>query len=157
MIYCLDTSGILDGWRRNYPPDVFLDIPDLLDSLIEDGRLFIPDEVIRELSKVDDDVLAWAKSKENAVVIPEEEIQERVVELLAKHPKLVSAGKGRSGADPFVIATAVVKGAMVITGEVFSNNLEKPRIPDVCRSIGIGCGTFLDMLRREDWKFSSKA
>lgn len=154
MNYCLDTSGILDGWRRNYPPDVFLDIPELLNSLIDDGRVFISDEVIRELSKVDDDVTECAKSQEKAIVVPEEDIQEKVVEILAKHPKMVSAGKGRSGADPFVIATAAVKGAMVVTGEVFSNNLDKPRIPDVCRALGIRCGTFLDMLRQEGWKFS---
>ena len=23
QIYCMDTSGWLDGWARHYPPDVF--------------------------------------------------------------------------------------------------------------------------------------
>jgi len=34
----------------------------------------------------------------------------------------------------FWVATARVKEAMVITGENFSNSLEKTRIPDVCRA-----------------------
>lgn len=154
MKYCLDTSGILDGWQRNYPQDVFVDIPDLINGLVGEGRILISDEVIRELSKVDDEAAKWARGQASAIIVPEEDIQEKVVEIFAKHPKLVSAGKGRSSADPFVVGTAAVHGAMVVTGEVFSNNLAKPRIPDVCRDLGIKCGAFLDMLRREGWKFS---
>jgi hypothetical protein len=45
--------------------------------------------------------------------------------------------KGRSQADPFVIATAVCLGAdaVVVTGEKRRGNLAIPKIPDVCDAI----------------------
>ena len=40
-------------------------------------------------------------------------------------------------ADPFVIATALELGAVVVTGEVLTGKLDKPRIPDVCQAKGV--------------------
>ena len=56
MRYSIDTSAILDGWRRYYPPDTFPGLWDKLDSLIEEGHLAATEEVLIELEKKDDDV-----------------------------------------------------------------------------------------------------
>jgi hypothetical protein len=67
--------------------------------------------------------------------------------LLAEFPRLVDTLRGRSKADPFVIATAMERKAVIVTGEMLTGNLEKPRIPDVCRVKNIRWINFLEMIR----------
>lgn len=55
--------------------------------------------------------------------------------------------RGRSKADPFVIATAIERNAVVVTGELPTGNMNKPRIPDVCNAKSIRSISFLDMIR----------
>ena len=55
--------------------------------------------------------------------------------------------RGRGKADPFVLATAIERNAVVVTGEVVTGNMEKPRIPDVCQVKGIRWMNFLQMIR----------
>jgi Domain of unknown function (DUF4411) len=59
----------------------------------------------------------------------------------------------KSGADPFLISAAVIHDCIVVTEEKFQNNNEnKPRIPNVCKNLGIKCINLLDMLREEGLK-----
>jgi hypothetical protein len=156
MKYCMDSSALLDGWRRHYPPDIVPELPDMLHSLAVDGRLLIPEDVVKELGKKDDDLTAWVKAQKDAIVPLSEAIQEVALEILGRFARLLESRSGRSGADPFLIATAEVLKAMVVTGEDFANSLEKPRIPDVCKARGIPCGKFIDVIRREGWQFGWK-
>jgi uncharacterized protein DUF4411 len=77
----------------------------------------------------------------------DEAIQVQASALLVEYPRLVDTLRGRSKADPFVIATAMERNAVVVTGEIISGNLNKPRIPDVCQVKGISCINFLQMIR----------
>ena len=77
----------------------------------------------------------------------DEAIQTRVAGLLAEFPRLVDTLRGRSRADPFVIATAMERGAVGVTGEPLTGKMDKPRIPDVCKVKGVRCITFLEMIR----------
>ena len=157
MIYCLDSSGLLNGWKRHYPADVFPDLPEKLEQLADVGRLIIPEDVLRELEKKDDELKTWARKLTKAVVPLNEEIQEAALEILGRFRRLVDTRTGRSGADPFLVATAKVRSAMVITGEDASNNTNKPRIPDVCRALNIPVGKMLDLIRQERWTFRGGA
>lgn len=62
MDYSIDTSALLDGWRRHYPPDVFPSIWRRLNALIAQGRLAASEEILIELGKKDDEVYEWANS-----------------------------------------------------------------------------------------------
>ncbi len=146
MPFCVDTSGWLDGWRRNYPPDVFKTLWVSIEMLIERGEIISSEEVYVELAKKDDDLHKWIKARKSMLIPTEEAIQERVAELLSKYPRLVDTLKGRSQADPFVIATAVERQAVVVTGEV-TGTPERPRIPFVCQVENVRCITFLQMIR----------
>lgn len=87
-------------------------------------------------SKKADELHEWIKDRKQMLVALSPEIQQ-VAELLRDYPRLVDTLKGRSQADPFVIATAIVMTAVVVTGEIRTGNLGKPRIPDVCNAKGI--------------------
>jgi hypothetical protein len=153
LIFSIDTSALLDGWRRHYPPDVFISIWKRIDELIAAGELRATDEVRGELERKDDDVFRWAKSREGFFVPIDEAIQIEVANVLRLHPRLVDHRKGRSGADPFVIALALRDNSIVVTGESRTGRLlEKPRIPDVCEAMDVRCIGLLDLFRTKGWK-----
>ena len=147
MLYCIDTSGWLDGWQRHYPPDVFPTLWTKIDARISSGEIISSEEVYFELQRKGDDLHDWIKARKQMLIPLNEEVQVRATELLAEYPRLVDTLRGRSKADPFVIATAMDRNADVVTGEIISGNLEKPRIPDVCQVKGIRCINFLQMIR----------
>jgi hypothetical protein len=142
----MDTSGLLDGWRRYYPVDVFPSLWRSLDEFIDRGEIFCSEEVYAELSKQDDDIHEWIKSRKQMLIAPDRFVQDRVKQLLATYPRLVDPLRNRSQADPFVIATAMVRSATVVTGEGFGS-AQKPRIPFVCEAEKIPCINFLQMIR----------
>src|SRR5205823_12159450 len=48
--------------------------------------------------------------------------------------RMVGMGKGRNGADPFVIALAVARDGVVVTEE-YRGSLASPKIPVVCEAL----------------------
>ncbi len=153
MIYCVDTSAWLDGWARDYPPDVFPSLWDKLAECVLAGTLKCSEEVYVELEKKEDALRDWLKARKQVIVPIDEKIQTIVAELLGAYPRLVDTHRNRSQADPFVIATAESLGAVVVTGEKPRGKLDTPKIPDVCEVRNLRCITFLDMLRELGWKF----
>lgn len=150
-MYSLDTSAVLDGWVRYYPPDVFGSVWGALKKLGNGGVLMASDEVLNELKEKDEGAWTWTKT-EVSIYGLDEQIQVAVAEILAAHPRLVDERKKRSKGDPFVIGLAKMKGFTVVTGERASGNLEKPRIPDVCGALGIKCINLLDLFREQNIK-----
>lgn len=153
MRYSIDTSALLDGWNRYYPPDVFPALWQRLGKLIADGDLRASEEVLDELTRKDDLVLAWAREKPDFFMASSEHVQLVVIEILGAHEKLIDTRSGRSGADPFVIAAAEVSGSIVVTGERPTNRLERPNIPDVCRARGVEWVSLLQLIRQQHWTF----
>jgi hypothetical protein len=147
MPYCVDTSAWLDGWQRHYPVDVFPTLWIKIASLIESREIISSEEVYIELGRKADDLHDWIKLRKEMLVPLDEAIQIRASTLLSEFPKLVDTLRGRSNADPFVIATAMERNAVVVTGEVLSRKFEKPKIPDVCQLKNIRCISFLQMIR----------
>ncbi len=54
MTYSIDTSAILDGYKRYYPPEVFPKLWDNLESIIRAGKLKAIELVCREIERKDD-------------------------------------------------------------------------------------------------------
>jgi len=147
--YAIDTSAILDGHVRFYAPDVFPSVWEQIDDLISSGDLRSPEEVLRELAKKDDEVHKWARRREKQLFVQlDTELQRAVTAILGKHVNLVKAQKTRSVADPFVIGLAQINSCAVVTAERASGSLNRPKIPDVCRDLGIECISLLELLRR---------
>jgi hypothetical protein len=146
MAFCVDTSSWLDGWHRNYPRDVFPTLWSNIEDCVGRGEIISSEEVYVEIAKKDDDLHEWIKSRKEMLVSAEEAIQRRVSGILITYPRLVDTLKGRSQADPFVIATALETGSIVVTGESFGT-ASRPRIPFVCQAMRVRCMNFLEMIR----------
>ena len=149
--YCFDTSVLINAWRRDYPRDVFGSFWSNLEAMIEDGKIVAPEEVRVELERKDDEILEWANQRRHMFVPIDYAIQNAVLEVLNRFPRLIDTRKNRSGADPFVVALALARGLTVVTYEKQSRNLSKPNIPDACDALHVECIGLLDMVRREQW------
>lgn len=151
--YCMDSSALIAAWDERYPPTNFPKLWDLIDGALGDGRMFVPEIVTDELDKKSKDLCKWLKQRSHAIVPYESEIQAVGKALLAKYPRLVMQKKQSFAADPFVIATARVKGQLVVTEEGPTGSMNRPNIPDVCTVEGVKCINFIDVIRDEAWVF----
>jgi hypothetical protein len=152
MAFCFDTSALIGCWSRSYPPDVFPGLWVKLEELIARGEVRCPEEVRVELERQEDTLAKWAKARPALFVGLDEPIQVATREVLAHHPRLMSATKSRNGADPFVIATARVHQLTVVTEEQGGTDA-KPKIPSVCAALGVPCVNPLGFLRAQGWSF----
>ena len=124
-----------------------------MDVSAKNGDIFVIDEVVRDLERKDDDVYKWVRQREAMVVPIDAEVQSHVVEIMSKYGQLVDTKKNRSGSDPWVIALARARGLTVVTGEKATGNLKKPKIPDVCRDLGVPCLEIVDFFRKQGWRW----
>ncbi len=151
--YSFDTSAILNGRRDLFRPNVFAGMWANIEDMIATGSVRAVSIVSDELSKRSDEPYQWAKDQPQLYVPLHQEIQRATRNILAAHPRLVGNGGGRNGADPFVIALAMVNHGAVVTDETFSGNLNKPRIPDVCQALSVPCMTVMDFVEAQHWSF----
>lgn len=154
MKYCVDTSALIDAWVRWYPQEHFPTLWDKMENLIDNGRLISSEEVLQELERKEGDTLyKWAE-KRNHIFLPlDNNIQSCHSSIIAKHPQLVDGRTGKSFADPWVIATAHKNDYIVVTGEKPTGSPDRPKIPDVCRSMRINWISFVELIRQEKWRF----
>jgi hypothetical protein len=151
--YCLDSSAIIDWHERYYPPRNFPQLVDRVDEIMQEGRVLISEEVWVEIDSKDAAAKEWCEPRLGDLVVPTDlDVVKQVQAILTSHPKLVGALKNRSGADPFVIAVAMLCDSTVVTGELPGTE-NRPRIPNVCSDLSVPCISFLDLIKAEHWSF----
>jgi hypothetical protein len=117
-VYSIDASALIDGWSRYYPQDVMPTLWDRVDGLIEDGRLFATDEVFTEIKRGDDGLVGWSKKRKSMFIAPDKAVEEGVRKIVNRFPAFIpQRSPDGAWADPFVIALAQARGAIVVTGE----------------------------------------
>jgi Domain of unknown function (DUF4411) len=152
--YSIDTSALIHGWVRAYPPDVMPALWDRLDRLIADGRLLASKEVLLELEKKADDLHNWCKERDAMFVEIDDAIQIHMATVMGTYPKLVDTAKGKSGADPFVVALAMAHNpTLTVVTEEKGGSAGSPKIPYVCQQEDIRFISLLQFIREEGWTF----
>lgn len=153
-LYCVDTSALIDGLERFYPEENFPGLWKKIDILIDEGRFFISEEVWEELKQKDEPAQQWAQPRLGKLVVPTDStVITAVQQVLQDYELLVKNMKGRNRADPFVIGVAQIRKATVVTGEGSDGNSQRPKIPYVCKQLGLPCVRFLEVVRAEGWRF----
>jgi hypothetical protein len=158
--YCIDTSGWTHA-KRGYPLANFPSLWTNLDNLVNDKRLFSPNEVYRELEKQDDELFRWLKQRKKLFIKADQEHIALTLDIMARFPKLVNPNKLGPVADPFVIALAIVMNrnlmlvdgrCIVVSGETPGGS-KKNKIPDVCREYQLTHFAIVDLISNEGWVF----
>jgi hypothetical protein len=155
MLYVIDTSAIVDAWRKWYSPDSIPGFWDKLDNLAMLGEITLPDAVLLELQSVEPDLYRWCKDREEYIITPStSEIQNIIRTIAREYPNLQNAGAFASNfADPIVIAVAEHNGGIVITHEKATGNINGPNIPDVCRAKNIRVIQIHHLVHEQRWIF----
>ena len=156
FIYSLDTSALIAAFRERYPIENFPAFWSKIEELIKNDRLKMSEVVFEEAMR-ENDIKEWCDQnalKQNFQWPIDESMQIKVNEILREFPKLLDDRKGRSGADPWVIALAMVsQNCVVVTEEKPTYKENRPNIPDVCDGFNVECIQIVDLIRRENWIF----
>ena len=156
VVYSFDTSSLIKASAVLYPMENFPSLWDKIEELIRNDRLKMSEPAFDEAMR--GAVLRnWCDGKGLQSFLESKvsgSDQNAVRTILSRYPGLVNVRRGTSGADPWVIALArQYQQGVVVTEEKFAGNLEHPRIPDVCRDLGIECVSIAGLVRREKWVF----
>ena len=152
--YSIDTSSLIQGWQRAYPPMMFRRLWENIDGLMEEGRLIASIEVYYELQRKDDELGQWAKERKSELFVDiDEDLQIELLSLMRKYPRLVDTKTGKSGADPFVVALAKITPNCLVVSDEAGGSPKSPKIPTVCSAENLTCLTLLKLIEREKWSF----
>jgi len=153
MPYVIDTCSFIE-LKNNYRESIFPDVWRNVKELLEQKELVTSHFVYEEIKRnAGDRLFELIKQHDGIFVEPSEAIQKEAKEVLRQFPGLIRVQKRKSGADPFVIATAEVLGAPVVTEEKKSGDIIHPHIPDVCERIGLKCLRLIDVFELEGYRF----
>ena len=156
MNYVFDSSSFIV--LGHFYPDRFPTLWSFFNGLTADGRVLSVREVRRETENqgtkqtLDD----WIKANQSIFLSPsnEETAFIRQMFLIPRFQSLIKIRqvlKGEPAADPFVIASAFVRKACVVTEETEKPNAVK--IPNVCGHFGIECTNLEGLMEKEGWRF----
>jgi hypothetical protein len=151
--YSLDTGSLINAFKSNYPLDMFEPVWRHVDELIDGSVIVASVEVLHELERQDDDLLAWCNDRDDMFVDLIEALQNEVIDIMAQYPRLVATGRNR--ADPFVIGVARLRREplTVVTEETpHRASRNRPKIPFICNELNIRCVRFIDLLRETGWR-----
>ncbi len=158
-IYCLDANVLIQAWQKYYAPNLCPDYWDRLNELGKTGIIFIPAMVYEEITRTEDSLSEWLLKSD----IPKDKITEDVTLKLKliyesdpKHKLLADNTRGRSLADPWLIAHAMSRSATVVTKEemITRADSKKVKIPNVCKNMGISCINDFEFVTQLNFKFS---
>ena len=147
--YAIDTCSLINVAKNyNMKKTIFFPIWAKMSEMITFGLLISTSEVRDELK--DDDLVEWSKENKQLFLPLTEDIQKKTVDVLRDFPSMIKMkSTGNSNADPFLIATALIEKAIIISDERLGDESSgNYRIPNVCREYGIDCISLNDFLDR---------
>lgn len=153
MKYSLDTSVIIDAWRR-YPIYNFPAVWKKLESLARDGQIKISVVVMAEIKEsygTKHDVRQWFKERESIFIRKLDDAFQQETKRLINTYNNFGLSTGKNEADPYVVALAIIEDCDVVTHEKPSNDMNGPKIPDICREEEITYISFTDIIVNENW------
>ena len=151
-----DSSSLVMASGVLYPMDNFPALWAKIEELIRSDRLKMSEPVYDEAMR--GEVLRnWCREKELKPYLSsrvDESIQTAVRRIQSDYENLTHLHTSKSSADPWVIALAMqYPQGVVVTEEQPTGNLQGPRIPDVCKDLGIECINIAGLVTKENWVF----
>jgi hypothetical protein len=148
--FCLDSNVLIQAWQQYYTPKICPSYWEVMNRLGQADCIFIGQSVFDEIATTQDDLYEWLKKSDIKVHKQDSEVGNQLKKIFAADPShkfLVDNKKGRSLADPWVIAHAIVADACVVTKELNAlQGKNKIKIPNVCRNMGVRCINDFDLI-----------
>lgn len=148
-VYNIDTSALI-YLERYYPRKDFELIWNNLEKAFEQGKVYIIDNVWKEVQAFNDSeapLVMWMKNKKTKMVrVINDEHMIKAVEIIRENPEIVKDNASvdsaiKENADAYVIAHSFVEKTTVVTGEKKYHNPTpaKIRIPHICEKYVVEC------------------
>ena len=147
--YAIDACSLINAAKNyNLKKNTFSPIWNKVNDMISEGTLISSVEVRDELR--DEDLIDWSNQNQQIFIPLDEEVQKKTSDILRDFPTLIKMkSAGNSNADPFLIATALLNDATIVSDErIGDESTGDYHIPNVCRRYGIECITLNDFLDR---------
>lgn len=156
-MYVFDTSSF--SLLGNYFPNTFSGFWERFNALAVDGHVISVSEVYKELERQSrhEHLNQWCYANRGLFFASSEEETKWVARMFREQPSfhaLISPQAildGRPVADPFLIASSMIRGWCLVTEERIQGN--KIRIPFICKHYGIRCINVEGMLQEQAWRF----
>lgn len=156
MIYVFDTSSFRELFH--FYPKRFPTLWQSFQNLIENEQILSVKEVFREMSVGgrDHPDTQWDREHKRIFKEPSAEEAQFISEIFRVEHFQQSLEKkkllrGGYFADPFIIASAKVNSATVVTQERFKQNGTK--IPNICDRFEVSCINLEELMEAEGWEF----
>ena len=154
-IYFVDTNEWIN-LNRYYPRGVFAGLWENIESLIAEGRILSPKEVLDEIERGHDELVEWCRAHRN-MFLNTDKLIGQVQKILKEHPTLVNPNARHESADPYLIALAASykdnilgQSPIIVTDEKVDN---KSRIPYAAKDNGVQTCKLMEMVQKEGWTF----
>jgi len=147
--YVIDACSLIHANKNNnLNKAIYSEVWKKLSELFNMGILLSSSEIFDEIK--DRDLQNWLKPYKKKFMPLTREIQSKTREILEYYPNLITIRSIKnSNGDPFLIATALVYNATVITEEGEVNiECKTCKIPNVCKHYNIECITFNEFIDR---------
>ena len=158
VVYSLDSSTLFDAFKW-YPIDNFPAFWYKIEELIGNDRLKMAEVAFDEVMK-DERVREWCNQHQLIPSLKWEtdvSIQNKASEVLLEFPRLVDSRTGKSAADPWVVALAIMfENCIVLTEEDPTNAPHRPKIPEACNHFGVEYIKLVELIRTENWVFDTE-
>jgi len=162
-MYLLDANTYIQAKNIYYQLDFCPAYWHFLDQQFAAGILRSIENVYDELSPAGDELAGWVKErKEHFEPVVSNNIQQQfkqvvqhIMDLPNKSPLSVNAFL--NGADPWLIATAALTGAIIVTQEVPAPaDSRKVKIPNICRDFNVEFMDTFSLLKELNARFVLK-
>lgn len=148
--FVIDTSSWIQAYNEQYRPSVFQRLWADMPGLLAAGKVVLAEAAYQESLKIDDTLKQWMQGVKAHVIANNQSIEQQHA-AIQSHPMgvaLIMKGRTfiRSDADSRIIATAIYMRGTVVTKELPSTSLTKPKIPNVCAHFRVPCVDLMQML-----------
>lgn len=157
--FCIDTNVLIEAKNGPYAFDIVPGFWEWLDKMMSSGRIYSTETVYDELTEGNDELAQWVRERRNNgyFVLHSEDVQKKysqIADYISSTYESHHAASFLSGADPWVIAQALVANSTVVTREAtVSPYSKKVKIPNVCNQFGVRCIDTFTMLREAGARF----
>lgn len=154
MKYLLDSNVFIEAKNRYYSFDIAEGFWDWLELFMDEQSFLTIREVRKELTDSDDRLKEWIMQfHRNQFIEEDKEIQQNMREItnyILNHDTYSAENKSKflAKADPWLIATAMAYGYIVVTHEAkVGEGAKKVKIPNVCETFGVAYINVFELMR----------
>ncbi|MFA5689640.1 MAG: DUF4411 family protein [Kiritimatiellales bacterium] len=152
--FCFDSNVLIQAKNGPYPFEIFPAFWNWFGDQIKSGTVYSSYFVYDELIRYDDELSEWVKEYKELFLEPDENVQKKYAEIVnqVQQSDCPSANidKFLAGADPWIIAHALVATDVLVTHEKrVGADSKKIKIPNICDTFGsVECIDTYQLLKR---------